>query len=272
MYADDTVISKSGQHIGDITLQMEEDLRALDTWFRKNKLTLNAKKTNYMIFGLRSCLKNIVGHKLNFGNKQIDRTLSMKYLGITLDPVLNFNMHAEFTCKKVVHKVHLMARLKDSMEIYTRLNMFKTMVLPYADYGDIFYDVARKGILEKLQIVQNKALRMSLGLDHMYPTLLTHQQAGISRLEPRRNMHLLNFMYKQQSNLTLVNNREVYTRAHDATIFLTIKPKNETCKKSALYRGAMSWNALNVPTRNIPEFEMFKLNRKKWLCKSNYTG
>ena len=59
LYADDTVISKSGQSIGDISIEMEEDLRALDIWFRKNKLTLNAKKNNYMIFGLRSCLKNI---------------------------------------------------------------------------------------------------------------------------------------------------------------------------------------------------------------------
>ena len=77
-------------------------------------------------------------------------------------------MHAENTCKNVVHKVHLMARLKDSMETHTKFNMFKTLVLSYADYGDIFYGVIRKGFLDKLQIVQNKALRISLGLDFRF--------------------------------------------------------------------------------------------------------
>ena len=67
-------------------------------------------------------------------------------------------------------------------------------------------------------------------------------------------MHLVNFMYKQQSNPDLVNNRNIHTRAHDATLFLCIKPKNESSKKSVLYRGAIAWNNLTVHVRNIDEF------------------
>ena len=148
--------------------------------------------------------------------------------------------------------------------------MYKTIVLSHADYGDIFYGFARKAILEKMQIAQNKALRMCLGLNYLHPTVLTHQQAAISKLEPRHRMHLVTFMFKQQSNLTIVNTREVYTRAHDAILFLTVKPKNESCKKSALYRGAVQWNNLSVTTRTIADYEAFKLNRKKWLGSTNY--
>lgn len=164
----------------------------------------------------------------------------------------------------------MMAILRDSMHNDTMLNMYKTMVLPHADYGDIFYGVARKAILDRMQIVQNKALRMCLGLDYLYPTVLTHQRAAISKLEPRRRMHLVNFMYKQQSNQDIVNNRNVFTRAHDATLFLCFKPKNESSKKSALYRGAIHWNNLTVNVRNIEGYEAFKLNRKKWLGSTNY--
>ena len=77
-------------------------------------------------------------------------------------------------------------------------------------------------------------------------------------------------MYKQQSNTDITNNREVFTRAHDACLFNTIKPKNDSCRKSVLYRGAIEWNSLSVNTRNIPNFEAFKLNRKKWLGSTNY--
>ena len=270
LYADDTVVSVTGNNLNHMTDLLEGDLRRLDIWFRKNKLTLNAKKTNYMIFGLRSRLKEVVQHKLRFGDRNIDRCISFKYLGVILDPVLNFNMQAESAYKKIVYRVHQMAVLRDSMGNDTMLNMYKTMVLPHADYGDIFYGVARKAILEKMQIVENKALRMCKGLEYRYPVIPTHQLAKISKLEPRRKMHLVNFMYKQQSNSDLINNRNVFTRAHDATLFLCIKPKNESSKKSALYRGAVAWNNLPVYVRNIDDYEKFKLNRKKWLGSTNY--
>ena len=179
-------------------------------------------------------------------------------------------MQAESAYKKKVYRVHQMAVLRDSVNNDMMLNMYKTMVLPRADYGDIFYGVARKAILDKMQIIQNKALRMSIGLDYLYPVILTHQHAAISKLEPRPRMHIANFMFKQQNNPDIVNKRNVYTRAHDATLFLCIKPKNESSKKSALYRGAIIWNNLSVHTRNIQDYEAFKLNRKKWLGSTNY--
>ena len=270
LYADDTVVSISGFHLHILTRKMEYDLKILDVWFKRNRLTLNAKKTNYMIFGLRPRLKEIIQHTLYFGDKKIDRSHSLKYLGVVLDPVLNFNKHAETVIKKVIHKVYLLARLREFMDNKTLLKMYKTMVLPYADYGDIFYDSARQALLDKLQIVQNKALRICMGVDNRFPTILVHQNSGISKLQPRRLMHLKTFMFKQKANIEIINVREVHTRAHDAVLFLSIKPKNETTKKSALYRGAIIWNMLSVELRNTVSYEEFKLSQKRWLSATNY--
>ena len=270
LYADDTVISNTGHDLDGLTAEMEEDLRNLEGWFKKNKLTLNAKKTNYMIFGLRAKLKEIHHHSLHFGTTPIERVQSVKYLGITLDPVLNFNKHAEGIFRKIVFKIYQLAFLKESMTAQIRLKMYKTMILPHIDYGDILYDIAGKYILDKIQVAENKALRMCLGVDHRYPTILTHQEAAISSLVPRRRMHILNFMYKQTANPEIVNNRPIHTRAHDAPLFITIKPKNETTKKSVLYRGAILWNNLPVQVRLIADYEKFKLDRKRWLGSTNY--
>ena len=270
LYADDTAVCATGPDLEELTSQMEADLVRLAGWFKRNKLTLNAKKTNYMIFGLRNKLKEIHHHSLRFGDVNIDRVLSVKYLGIILDPVLNFNKHAESTFRKIVFKIFQLAFLRESMTTQVRIKMYKTMVLPHMDYGDVFYGVAGKFILDKLQVTQNKALRMCLNVDARYPTILAHQEAEISSLAARRQMHVVNFMFKQQTNLDIVNNRAIFTRAHDAVLFLTIKPRNETTKKSLIYRGAMLWNALSVDIRNIESYEDFKLNRKKWLGRTNY--
>ena len=222
------MVSSTGPDVQVLTDQMESDLVLLEAWFKRNKLTLNAKKTNYMIFGLRNKIKEIHHHTLRFGTTAIDRVQSVKYLGITLDPVLNFNKHAESAYRKIVFKIYQLAFLKECMTTLIRLKMYKTMILPHLDYGDVFYSVAGKYILDKMQIAQNKTLRMCLGVEAMYPTILTHQNAKISSLAARRQMHIVNFMYKQKGNLDSVNRREVFTRAHDVVLFLTLKPKNET--------------------------------------------
>ena len=66
----------------------------------------------------------------------------------------------------------------------------------------------------------------------------------------------------------IVNRREVYTRAHDACLFTTIRPANEKYKRNIYYKGAIIWNELPVDTRNINKCENFKLKQKKWLLQT----
>ena len=47
-------------------------------------------------------------------------------------------------------------------------------------------------------------------------------------------------MYKQKNNVKIVNTRNVRPRAHDATLFTTVKPNNEKYKRNVFYKGAIS--------------------------------
>ena len=64
---------------------------------------------------------------------------------------------------------------------------------------------------------------------------------------------------------SIVNRRDVFTRAHDALLFTTKKTENEKYKRNIYCNGAIKWNELSVETRNINKYETFKLNQKKWL-------
>ena len=65
---------------------------------------------------------------------------------------------------------------------------------------------------------------------------------------------------KHKCNELIVNRRNVYTRAHDATC-----PNNEKFKRNISYTGALKWNKLPVFNRNIEKYESFKSLGKKWL-------
>ena len=147
----------------------------------------------------------------------------------------------------------------------TAVTIYKTMILPIIEYGDILYMGANQKKMHDLQLAQNRILRTCLYEDRRANIDLLHQHCNIARLQERRLLHLNLFMYKQQHNVEIVNNRNVRTRAHDALVFKTVKPNNEKFKRNIYYKGALSWNNLPVHERNVDTFEKFKLMQKKKL-------
>ena len=80
----------------------------------------------------------------------------------------------------------------------------------------------------------------------------------ISTLTKRRDMHLKLFMFKQKLNGEIVNTRQINTRAHDAILFLTIRPNSEKYKVNVYYRGALLWNEMSVKERSIESYDELK--------------
>ena len=69
-------------------------------------------------------------------------------------------------------------------------------------------------------------------------------------------------MYKRLGNLSLVDRRDVRTRAHDAPLFKIKVPKCEAYKRSIEYAGSLQWNNLNKDLRSIDDFDRFKARQK----------
>ena len=138
------------------------------------------------------------------------------------------------------------------------------MIVPVLEYGDTLYDGANLKLTGKLQILQNRCLRTCLMPNQHIPTIRLHEVCNIAKLNMRRKMHLQLYMYKQKTNLGIVNTRNISTRIHDAIIFTTKKPNSEKYKLNVLYKSAMAWNSLNVVIRKSQTYIILKniLNEK----------
>ena len=132
------------------------------------------------------------------------------------------------------------------------------MILPILEYGDILYEGSNKKLKNKLQVIQNRCLRTCILPNQHIPTILLHDLCEIGKLEMRRNMHLQLYMFKQKHNMEIVNNRNVYTRAHDALLFNTHKPNSEMYKRNVFYKGAIAWNSLSVHIRKSQTYITLK--------------
>lgn len=91
-----------------------------------------------------------------------------KYLGIILDDRLRFTPQLNSTIRSVNAKLYLLSKRRRSINIYTALTVFKSMVLPYLEYAACFLVGCNQSEKTKLQRLQNRGLKIALNKDRMY--------------------------------------------------------------------------------------------------------
>ena len=75
------------------------------------------------------------------------------------------------------------------------LLIYKNMLLPMLEYGDIILWGITATQKKRLQSLQNKGLRCALNRERDGSTALLHEDAKLLKLKFRRQQHLLNIMF-----------------------------------------------------------------------------
>ena len=263
LYADDSVLYHSGVNVRETAQLLQISLDEFGHWCKVNKLTISTKKSKLMAFGSRSKVKKAKNVKIYLNGDMLQKVPTFKYLGMVLDPTLNFKHHVSHVIRTVLHKMTLLAKVKKYLNNDVALQIYKSMILPYLDYADVVFSGTNSGDLDKLQRLQNRCLRMCLGYDRLFSTDKAHKRAMVPFLKDRRRAHTLNFMFVRQSRKDLLNVREIRTRAHDAPLFNVTIPRCEAFKRSVGYHGSVEWNSLSPEMRNTNLYLPFKFLQKK---------
>ena len=115
MYADDTNISMQSNNLSELENLMNAEIANLNTWLEANKLSLNIAKTEFMIIGSRQRLSTFDNQNVEVcvNNKQINRVLKSKSLGLTIDENLTWKYHVDNITKKVSSGIGALKRMRD---------------------------------------------------------------------------------------------------------------------------------------------------------------
>ena len=237
---------------------LQVGLNKTSEWCTINKLTINTKKTKLMVFGSRSKIKKAKNVKILLNGDKIQKVPTFKYLGLVLDSTLNYNHQTSQIIRTVLHKMTLLAKMKRYLKKDVAVLIYKTMILPYLDYGDVIFHRSNSGDLSQLQRLQNRCLRICLGYDKRFSTNKAHKLALAPFLDDRRIAHVHNFMFIRKNKQHLLNNREIRTRAHDAPLFDVKIPRCEAFKRCIGYLGSEMWNSLTPEIRNIDCYMLFE--------------
>ena len=268
MYADDTVLYTANRNFEKSVLDLQNDLDLLSDWCDVNGIRANTDKTKIMVFGTQNIQKKLPPFSFKFGNSPLHSVQSYKYLGVTLDSQLNYNLHVSRVIGSVTSKLRQFQRMRSFLNTKAALMVYKNMLLPVLEYGDIFTIAASAENRRRLQTLQNKGLRCALNKGLESSSEAIHAEAKLLKLKYRREQHLLNFMFDKAqvvANITKPSISLVRTRSQSKKLLLLKRPRTEKFKKSVAYTGPSKWNLLPASMQHVNTKGTFKALVAKWV-------
>ena len=147
LFADDTTVFDSGDEMESLVSSFKRKLEELIGWVRFNQMTINWSKTKVMFLTLKKRVKT-PGSVTIEGN-DVEVVKSFKLLGVIIDKDLNFRAHIEALKKTVNRKLYSYKKLF-YLSFSTKVQFFKTFILPHFDYCFSLFIYYRKNVIDSL--------------------------------------------------------------------------------------------------------------------------
>ncbi|XP_044582916.1 uncharacterized protein LOC123263936 [Cotesia glomerata] len=277
LFADDMKLYYSSKDEKEIECKLNTGLLKLSVWLKEHQLKINVKKTVFMMlhdvrkkYKMGSC-------KIKISNESIVEVSETKYLGVIIDNNLTFQNHLIETGKKIAKKLNIIYRLNKSVSPWTKNTIYKAVIGPHFDYCASLMMNYNQRQLNVLQKIQNRAMRIVLGVNRYTRTsemLAALGWMSVSQLMVYRCCILIHKIKIGLAPSYLVNKISFVGEYHD----YNTRQRNEvqikftrthTAEKSLIYRGFVWYNRLPKTTKNEKRLKIFKIDLRNFV-KENY--
>lgn len=177
-YADDTALITSGKLSNAIVKNMKNALIHAEKYFNKWKIKINQGKTQATIFPFNKSPKRNPQITLCMQGTEIPLLDAVKYLGVVLDKKLTFKQHvfqAGDKALKCGRALFPLLNRKSKLNRKNKILLYRMCIRPIMTYGcQVWSTKCAKTYLKKLQIIQNKNLKIIFNLRRRFSTALLH--------------------------------------------------------------------------------------------------
>ena len=155
MYADDTTLYCN---LGDLSEDIiNNELTNVSEWLAANKLSLNLKKTKYMVF--HTPQRKVTYPEIKINNILIERVSEFSFLGIIFNSNLKWHTHNNYITTTITGIVGLLWRLKDLYPMTVLRVLYNSLILPHLSHGILTWgaNISRD---DKLHLIQKRCIRI----------------------------------------------------------------------------------------------------------------
>ena len=154
IFADDTNMFYSSKDPEQLQSVVNEELGKVLKFCAANMLSINFKKTNYMIITSPNKKTNINITVCSIGQKS-----QIKYLGVFIDEHLKWDAQLQHINNKITKNIGILFKLRHYMPMSTLKQLYYTLINPYLTYGIMSWGTAYQTELHEIKISQNNCIR-----------------------------------------------------------------------------------------------------------------
>ena len=196
-FADDTSLLCSGKSMKKINKQINEDLRNVVHWLRCNKISLNASKTEIIIFKNKNKpIKKNVNFRLS--GQKIFPSKKVKYLGIIIDENLSWKPHISLLLTKLSRATGILSKTRHYLQYKPLVSIYHSLFQSHLNYCIQTFGHVTNENMDKIRKLQNKALRIMHFKNNRDPVLPLFQQSGILPIDKQLILKNCLFAFDQQ--------------------------------------------------------------------------
>ena len=156
-FADDTNLLCSNKSLKKLKIALNKDLAILYDWLCANRLSINAGKTEFIVF--RPSRKRIdLRITLKLHHTRLYESSKIKYLGLILDNKLNWKAHITELSKKLGRAVGLLNKVKTLCPPPVLKSLYYSLFNSHVAYGLVVWGNSNKTDMDKIKSLQKRAI------------------------------------------------------------------------------------------------------------------
>ena len=275
LFADDTNLFFSHKDVLHLFNTVNRELGKLSDWFKVNKLSLNVKKTNYILFG-RKYMTLSETHNVLIDGLRIERVQCTKFLGVFIDEKLNWKKHIEHIASKISKGLGAMGRVRNIVPVKALLMLYHALIYPYLTYCNIVWGSTCTSSLSKLISLQNRAVRLITRSSFKSSCNPLYANNNFLKLNDIVKFQAAQFMFKIKHNLLpmscmsfiTVSNTERSHNTRKVSYFVFEGCRTVAREGSISYYGPRLWDSLPRDIQESNGIAIFKRLLLIYLCSS----
>ena len=268
IFADDTNLFISHTDFSVLMANANHDLENISKWFKLNKLSLNIKKSNFIIFANKNkkyCKSNTC---LSIGDNPITQVTSTTFLGIIIHERLDWKSHISYVSKKISKSIGIIGKFRSLIHHKSLLTLYYSLIYPYLTYCNIIWGATYPTHLHKLHMTQKRFCRIATYSDWSAHSAQLFKQLNILSIFDLNVYLTCNFIFKVLSEpapfalpckaFFQFNSDVHHYNTRQANYLHLPKFRTGQCKLSIRFRGAQLWNnciALSSESASLNQFK-----------------
>ena len=280
-FADDTTLYQSGDNYYTLVQNLNNEVNNTFKWLCANRLSLNIKKTKYMIFNLSQAHANHDGsHSIHINNTPFIRVGStfeektITFLGLNIDDKLTWKKHISQICSKISLSIFFINKVKYTLPAHALKSLYYSLIHCHMIYGLPAWGRAQS--VNKIFILQKRTIRTICKQQYRNHTNPLFKKENILKLNDLHNLQVSLFMHDYRHSklpisfhnffvqnthaINLRNNQAVH-RERARTKFSSKLPK---------HNFPLIWNQIDTTIKEIPSKQTFNKTLMK-LANNTYS-